>query len=80
MHRRYPDTLGGRTRRRRGDGRLGHRLVAPSIPANGYWLVGGDGGVFAFGATFEGSCPDVGECSGPTVAVIPTRAARGTRS
>jgi hypothetical protein len=46
--------------------------IAPSGDGGGYLMVGSDGGVFAFGdATFEGSCPSIGGCSGPVVAVVP---------
>ena len=39
---------------------------------------GSDGGVFAFGdAQFEGSCPGIGGCSGPAVAVAPDASGRG---
>jgi hypothetical protein len=35
--------------------------VVPSIDDKGYFMVGSDGGVFAFGdALFEGSCPGIG--------------------
>jgi hypothetical protein len=46
--------------------------VVPSIDDKGYFMVGSDGGVFAFGdARFEGSCPGIGGCSGRAVAVTP---------
>ena len=46
--------------------------VVPSFDDKGYFMVGSDGGVFAFGDShFEGSCPGLGGCSGPAVAVAP---------
>jgi len=46
------------------------RLNAPVISmtvrpqGNGYWLLGGDGGVFSFGAArFRGSVPGTGLCA-----------------
>ncbi len=46
--------------------------MVPSSDDRGYFMVGSDGGVFAFGdATFAGSCPSIGGCSGAAVAVIP---------
>ena len=52
--------------------------VVPSIDDKGYFMVGSDGGVFAFGdAQFEGSCPGIGGCSGPAVAVAPDASGRG---
>jgi hypothetical protein len=41
-------------------------------------MVGADGGVFTFGdAHFEGSCPGIGGCSGPAVAVMPDASGNG---
>jgi len=61
-----------------------HRLNAPivgmvpSFDGGGYFLVGSDGGVFAFGdATYEGSCPGIGGCAGAAVAVMPDASGRG---
>ena len=52
--------------------------VVPSLDDKGYFMVGSDGGVFAFGdAEFEGSCPGIGGCSGPAVAVAPDASGRG---
>jgi hypothetical protein len=52
--------------------------VVPSVDDKGYFMVGSDGGVFAFGdAQFEGSCPGVGGCSGTAVAVAPDASGRG---
>jgi hypothetical protein len=52
--------------------------VVPSIDDKGYFMVGADGGVFAFGdAQFEGSCPGIGGCSGTAVAVAPDATGRG---
>jgi hypothetical protein len=44
----------------------------------GYFMVGEDGGVFAFGdAKFEGSCYTVGGCQGAAVSVIPDATGNG---
>jgi hypothetical protein len=52
--------------------------VVPSVDDGGYFMVGSDGGVFAFGdAQFEGSCPGIGGCSGSAVAVTPDASGRG---
>jgi hypothetical protein len=52
--------------------------VVPSVDDKGYFMVGSDGGVFAFGDShFEGSCPGIGGCSGPAVAVAPDASGRG---
>ncbi len=52
--------------------------VVPSTDDKGYFMVGSDGGVFAFGdAQFEGSCPGIGGCSGQAVAVAPDGSGRG---
>jgi hypothetical protein len=55
-----------------------HSLNAPIVGMvashddRGYFMVASDGGVFAFGdATFAGSCPGIGGCSGAAVAVVP---------
>ncbi len=64
---------------------LPHSLNAPivaMVPAadgQGYFVVASDGGVFAFGpgASFAGSCPGIGGCSGPAVAVIPDSTGNG---
>ena len=46
--------------------------MVPSTDGAGYFMVGADGGVFAFGdARFVGSCPGIGGCAGPAVAVMP---------
>jgi hypothetical protein len=47
--------------------------IVGSYDGNGYFMVAADGGVFAFGdATFAGSCPGIGGCSGSGVAVVPS--------
>jgi hypothetical protein len=53
--------------------------MVPSYDDGGYFMVGADGGVFAFGdAKFEGSCPGLaGGCSGAAVAVMPDASGRG---
>ena len=52
--------------------------MVPSIDDNGYFMVGSDGGVFAFGdAHFAGSCPGIGGCSGAAVAVMPDHSGNG---
>ncbi len=52
--------------------------MVPSINRRGYFMVGSDGGVFAFGdAKFEGSCPGIGGCAGTAVAVMPDRTGNG---
>jgi hypothetical protein len=45
--------------------------MVPSHDQGGYFMMGSDGGVFAFGdAHFAGSCPGIGGCSGAAVAVM----------
>jgi hypothetical protein len=63
---------------------LAHSLQAPivgmvpSITGRGYFMVGSDGGVFAFGdAHFAGSCPGIGGCAGAAVAVMPDATGNG---
>jgi hypothetical protein len=52
--------------------------MVPSSSGNGYFMVGSDGGVFAFGdATYEGSCPGIGGCAGSAVAVVPDASGKG---
>ncbi len=52
--------------------------MVPSSDGKGYFMVGADGGVFAFGdAKFEGSCPGIGGCSGAAVAVMPDASGNG---
>ena len=52
--------------------------MVSSNDGGGYFMVGADGGVFAFGdATFAGSCPGIGGCSGTAVGVVPTRGTNG---
>ncbi len=47
--------------------------IVSSSDGQGYFMVASDGGVFAFGdATFAGSCPGIGGCSGAAVAVVPS--------
>jgi hypothetical protein len=63
---------------------LPHSLAAPvvgmvpSTTGRGYFMVGSDGGVFAFGdAHFAGSCPGIGGCAGTAVAVMPDATGNG---
>jgi hypothetical protein len=52
--------------------------MVPTSNGGGYFLVGSDGGVFAFGdAKFEGSCPGIGGCSGAAVTVMPDASGNG---
>lgn len=52
--------------------------MVPSADGRGYFMVGSDGGVFAFGdAKFAGSCPGIGGCSGAAVAVVPDATGNG---
>ena len=52
--------------------------MVPSSTGGGYFMVGSDGGVFAFGdAQFAGSCPGIGGCAGTAVAVMPDHSGRG---
>ena len=52
--------------------------MVPSHDDGGYFMVGSDGGVFAFGdARFAGSCPGIGGCSGSAVAVMPDESGNG---
>jgi hypothetical protein len=52
--------------------------MVPSSDGGGYFMVGADGGVFAFGdAKFEGSCPSIGGCSGAAVTVMPDASGNG---
>jgi hypothetical protein len=52
--------------------------MVPSYDGRGYFLVGADGGVFAFGdAAYEGSCPGIGGCAGAAVAVMPDASGQG---
>ncbi len=52
--------------------------MVPSSTGHGYFMVGADGGVFAFGdAKFAGSCPSIGGCSGAAVAVMPDSSGNG---
>ncbi len=52
--------------------------MVPSADDGGYFMVGADGGVFAFGdARFAGSCPGIGGCSGAAVAVMPDATGNG---
>jgi hypothetical protein len=52
--------------------------IVPSTDGGGYFMVGADGGVFAFGnARFEGSCPAIGGCMGTAVAVMPDATGNG---
>jgi hypothetical protein len=52
--------------------------MVPSSDGRGYFMVGADGGVFAFGdARFAGSCPGIGGCAGAAVAVAPDATGNG---
>jgi hypothetical protein len=51
--------------------------MVPSANGQGYYMVSADGGVFAFNATFAGSCPSIGGCVGTTVAVAPDASGNG---
>ena len=52
--------------------------MVPSADGAGYFMVGSDGGVFAFGdARFAGSCPGIGGCLGTAVAVMPDASGNG---
>jgi IPT/TIG domain-containing protein len=53
--------------------------MVPSASGHGYFMVGSDGGVFAFGdATYEGSCPALtGGCAGTAVGVAPDASGNG---
>ena len=52
--------------------------MVPSVDDHGYFMVGADGGVFAFGdAQFAGSCPGIGGCVGSAVAVMPDATGHG---
>jgi len=45
----------------------------PSADAGGYWLIGSDGGIFAFGdAPFVGSLPGLGVSVTDVVGAVPT--------
>jgi hypothetical protein len=52
--------------------------MVPSPDDGGYFMVGADGGVFAFGdAKFAGSCPGIGGCLGSAVALMPDATGNG---
>jgi hypothetical protein len=52
--------------------------MVPTSDGRGYFMVASDGGVFAFGdALFEGSCPQIGGCSGSAVSVMPDASGQG---
>jgi hypothetical protein len=53
--------------------------MVPSPDGAGYFMVGADGGVFAFGdARYEGSCPALPHgCDAPAVAVMPDASGHG---
>ncbi len=53
--------------------------MVPAADGQGYFVVASDGGVFAFGpgASFAGSCPGIGGCSGAAVSVIPDSSGNG---
>ncbi len=52
--------------------------IAPTLSGNGYWLVGSDGGVFAFGnAGYHGSLPGSGGAASAVVGIEPTTSGGG---
>ena len=52
--------------------------MVPSANGAGYFMVGSDGGVFAFGdARFAGSCPGIGGCAGRAISVVPDASGEG---
>ncbi len=52
--------------------------MVPSASGAGYFMIGSDGGVFAFGdAQYEGSCPGIGGCVGAAVGVAPDASGLG---
>ena len=47
--------------------------IVPTPDGGGYWLIGSDGGVFAFGdATSQGSLPGLGVSVNNVVGAVPT--------
>ena len=47
--------------------------IVPTVDGGGYWLIGSDGGVFAFGdAGFIGSLPGLGVKVSNVVGAVPT--------
>ncbi len=51
--------------------------MVPSANGAGYFMVASDGGVFAFNANYEGSCPGIGGCVGAAVGVAPDASGNG---
>jgi hypothetical protein len=52
--------------------------IVPSADGRGYFMVGQDGGVFAFGdAKFVGSCVSIGGCGSRAIAVMPDQTGNG---
>ena len=52
--------------------------AVPTADGKGYWMVGSDGGVFAFGdAGFVGSLPGLGVQAHDIVGAVPTATGRG---
>jgi hypothetical protein len=52
--------------------------MVPSKSGTGYFMVASDGGVFAFNAPFEGSCPALANgCAGAAVGVAPDHSGNG---
>ena len=52
--------------------------VVPTSDGKGYWMVGSDGGVFAFGdAGFVGSLPNLHVQVSDVVGVVPTASGKG---
>jgi hypothetical protein len=53
------------------------KVRVPTARAGGYWLVGSDGGVYAFDAPFEGSLPGIGQHVSDIVGMAATPDDRG---
>ena len=51
-------------------------ISAPSPTGSGYWMVGGDGGVFSFGPTFYGSTGNL-KLNQPVIAIASTADGKG---
>ncbi len=52
--------------------------IVPTPSGHGYWMVGSDGGVFAFGdAGFVGSLPGLGVHVSNIVGIVPTPSGHG---
>jgi hypothetical protein len=47
--------------------------IVPTNTGHGYWLIGADGGLFAYGdAPFQGSLPGIGVHVSNIVGAVPT--------